>query len=527
MPKRETLSGVTHIRVRGFDHTRFLKINLLLDLIWGIRVAMALPKGDVVISNTVSLPVWLRSLKPSAGKIVVSLGRLPKGQIPFYRHVSRIYAPTRVVAKRIASEWATAGALTRIVGYPIDWEMLRSASAQNGNPVVIGFVGRLNPEKGIELLLRASIVLAQRAGLPDWRLVLVGPVSVNDGGGGESWITSLESEFGPRLGGQLVREGPEFDPKRLASKYGSMDIFCYPSLSDTGETFGVSIAEAMASGCAAVVSSLECFNDLVTDGKTGLVFDHRQADSPERLADCLGSLIVDAGRRRTIAAEGQLHVRQFDYPQVARIILEDLSDLTGADRKNGNNAPMTREDPFLGQGCSTPYTHGENASRLLWAVVQATLFRLSPRPWHAFRARLLRAFGANIPEPGKVVIFPTASVVFPARLSLAPRSMIGPNVSVYNLATISLLRGANVSQNCHLCAGTHDYLRWSMSLVAKPITIGENSWLGADVFVGPGVSIGELCVVGARSVVVKDLPSHTVCAGNPCRVLKERPPPSA
>jgi putative colanic acid biosynthesis acetyltransferase WcaF len=66
-----------------------------------------------------------------------------------------------------------------------------------------------------------------------------------------------------------------------------------------------------------------------------------------------------------------------------------------------------------------------------------------------------------------------------------------------------------------------------MPLVARPIVIGENAWLGADVFVGPGVSIGELCVVGARSVVVKDLPARTVCAGNPCRVLKVRPAPSA
>jgi putative colanic acid biosynthesis acetyltransferase WcaF len=104
--------------------------------------------------------------------------------------------------------------------------------------------------------------------------------------------------------------------------------------------------------------------------------------------------------------------------------------------------------------------------------------------------------------------------------------MVGPRVSLYNLAPISLRRGANVSQNCHLCAGTHDYSRWSMPLVAKPIVVGENAWIGADAFVGPGVSIGELCVVGARSVVVKDLPARTVCAGNPCRVLKDRAAPA-
>jgi len=115
--------------------------------------------------------------------------------------------------------------------------------------------------------------------------------------------------------------------------------------------------------------------------------------------------------------------------------------------------------------------------------------------------------------------------VFPWKLSLAPRSMVGPHVRLYNLATITLRRGANISQYCHLCAGTHDYLRWSMPLVARPIVIGENVWLAADVFVGPGVTVGELAVVGAHSVVVRDLPPRTICVGNPCRPAKDRPEP--
>ena len=146
---------------------------------------------------------------------------------------------------------------------------------------------------------------------------------------------------------------------------------------------------------------------------------------------------------------------------------------------------------------------------------------------HGFRARLLRLFGANIPEPGKVVVFPTVRITFPWQLSLAPRAMIGPEVVIYNLAPVTLARGANISQRTHLCAGTHDYHRWSMPLITAPITIGENAWIAADVFVGPGVTIGELCVVGARSVVVHDLPPRKICVGHPCRPLKDRPEPTA
>lgn len=103
--------------------------------------------------------------------------------------------------------------------------------------------------------------------------------------------------------------------------------------------------------------------------------------------------------------------------------------------------------------------------------------------------------------------------------------MIGPDVNIYNLATVTLGYGVQLSQSVHLCAGTHDYLKWSMPLVTASITIGPNAWLAADVFVGPGVTIGELAVVGARSVVIKDLPDRMVCAGHPCRPVKPRPEP--
>jgi putative colanic acid biosynthesis acetyltransferase WcaF len=186
---------------------------------------------------------------------------------------------------------------------------------------------------------------------------------------------------------------------------------------------------------------------------------------------------------------------------------------------------MPDESPYLGQNCVTPYPRREILRRWLWAFVQATLFRWSPRPLHGFRTRLLQLFGAHVAEPSHVVVFPTAKIFCPWRLTLAPRSMVGPNVTLYNLGPITLQRGANLSQNCHLCAGTHDYSRWAMPLVTAPITIGENAWLGADVFVGPGVTVGELCVVGARSVVVKSLPARMVCAGNPCRPLKPRGEP--
>ena len=55
---------------------------------------------------------------------------------------------------------------------------------------------------------------------------------------------------------------------------------------------------------------------------------------------------------------------------------------------------------------------------------------------------------------------------------------------------------------------------------AKPVSIGNDCWFGANVVVCPGVTIGDNCVIGAGSVVVKDIPANSFAAGNPCRVIR-------
>ena len=185
----------------------------------------------------------------------------------------------------------------------------------------------------------------------------------------------------------------------------------------------------------------------------------------------------------------------------------------------------TSSRPYLGEGNRTPNPRREIARRCLWAVIEHTLFRWSPRGLHGFRIALLRAFGADLPAGGHVRIYPSVSVIYPWKLRCEARVMIGPRVNIYNLAPVSLGYGVQLSQSVHLCAGTHDYLHWSLPMVARPIRIEANVWIGAEVFVGPGVTIGELAVIGARSVVVKDQPARMVCAGNPCRPIKPRPEP--
>lgn len=181
--------------------------------------------------------------------------------------------------------------------------------------------------------------------------------------------------------------------------------------------------------------------------------------------------------------------------------------------------------PILGQNSPSPWTRREKSARLAWMIVQSTLFRWSPRSAYRWRTGLLRLFGARIDDGhGPAArIFPDTTVHFPWKLELAAGVMIGPGVTIYNLGRVRLETGVNISQRTHLCSGTHDLKLWTMPLVTAPIHIGANVWIAAECFVGPGVSIGELAVIGARSVVVKDQPARMVCAGNPCRPRKPRP----
>lgn len=327
--EQEKISGVNHLRLPGADHASSLGWNLWHDFWWGVRVALAVPPADVIICNTVTLPVWLRRFKPRAGKVVAVMARMPKGHGRAYGGVDLIFSLSEAVSAKLVAENSRLSARIVAFPYPIDWA-LHFQSAKKATavaPLTIGYVGRVHPEKGLRLLLAAAVRLASRFDLPPWRVKLVGPWSVPEGGGGEEFHQQLIAEFGPRLGSRLEFVGAEFDRQKLAQHYGAMDVFCYPSLAEAGETFGVAVAEAMAAGAAPVVSGLPCFADLVQDGVTGLVFDHLAPDAEARLADALARLLADPALRRALAQRAQDQVRKYDYAESSRAVLAILSRL--------------------------------------------------------------------------------------------------------------------------------------------------------------------------------------------------------
>ena len=165
------------------------------------------------------------------------------------------------------------------------------------------------------------------------------------------------------------------------------------------------------------------------------------------------------------------------------------------------------------------YRPAEMLRRVLWMLAWP-LFRFSPRPLFGWRRFLLRAFGAEIGE--EVRTYRTTVVYMPWNLSVGDQSALGEDALIYNLGPVRIGEQVTISQRAHLCAGTHDYRRPDMPLLKPPITVEDQSWICADAFVGPGVTVGEGAVVGGRAVAVRDVPAWTVVAGNPAEFVKKR-----
>ena len=169
---------------------------------------------------------------------------------------------------------------------------------------------------------------------------------------------------------------------------------------------------------------------------------------------------------------------------------------------------------------SSPWSFKGKLARAIWMTFGSKLFRFSFHNWYAYRRLILRAFGANIGK--NVVIRPTAHIEIPWTLTIEDNASIGDHAIIYSLGKIHIGKRAIISQYAHLCAGTHDYTDHTFKLIRTPISIGEDCWVGTDAFIGPGVTIGTLSVLGARSSVYKNIPPGKVAVGNPAMVIKDR-----
>ncbi|MDB5321131.1 MAG: wcaF [Phycisphaerales bacterium] len=178
--------------------------------------------------------------------------------------------------------------------------------------------------------------------------------------------------------------------------------------------------------------------------------------------------------------------------------------------------------PFqqVGRTAKRPYPLSVYIGRFLWGAVYWGLFRWSPPRAFGWRRMLLRCFKAKLTRTS--ALYRSVKVYHPWLLEIGEQTTVAKDVDFYNLGPISVGSHSVISQGAVLCAGTHDYTLPSLPLRRPPIRIGSGVWIAREAFIGPGVTVHDNAVVGARAVVMQDVPAAMVVAGNPARVVKKR-----
>ncbi|MGW2144224.1 glycosyltransferase family 4 protein [Nonomuraea bangladeshensis] len=177
----------------------------------------------------------------------------------------------------------------------------------------IGFLGRMDEErKGLPILLEAFAVLA--ADRPEVKLLIAGPGDEKD------VYEKIPARFHDRV--TVLGMVSEADKIRA---YHSVDVFCAPNT--RGESFGIVLAEAMASGATVLASDIPAFRKVLGDGQAGALFANGDSASLAREA---GALLDAPERRAKLAEEALVAVRKYDWSTVARDVVRVYETVTAA-----------------------------------------------------------------------------------------------------------------------------------------------------------------------------------------------------
>ncbi len=166
---------------------------------------------------------------------------------------------------------------------------------------------------------------------------------------------------------------------------------------------------------------------------------------------------------------------------------------------------------------ASPWSRSYRLRILLWDFAWPLLCGWTSKPCNPWRLFILCRFGATI--HGQPFVHQRARIEHPWNLTLHHKACLGDRAHAYCLAAVEIQAGACVAQEAYLCTGTHDFSNPNWPLKTAPIHIDTDAFIGARAFVMPGVKVGTGAIVGACSVVTRNVPAAAVVAGNPARAL--------
>jgi acetyltransferase-like isoleucine patch superfamily enzyme len=165
-----------------------------------------------------------------------------------------------------------------------------------------------------------------------------------------------------------------------------------------------------------------------------------------------------------------------------------------------------------------------NRARIHWEFARREAFVRWP-----VHGNVLEALGEGRLEIGKQVLFePGVWITAPdrARVRIGGGTFLNQGVMIAAVELVEIGEHCMLANGCLVTDGAHRFddpdrpVPWQGFTTKGPTRLGANVWLGANVVVTSGVTIGERCVIGANSVVTRDIPAFSVAAGSPAKVLR-------
>jgi putative colanic acid biosynthesis acetyltransferase WcaF len=166
------------------------------------------------------------------------------------------------------------------------------------------------------------------------------------------------------------------------------------------------------------------------------------------------------------------------------------------------------------------FSLGEKIKLRLWMFINSTIFRYTPYFSHKYRILLLRLFGAKI--AWNCSISRKATIEQPWNLEMGDLASLAEGVWILCREKVLIGSKTCIGKDVGITSGSHNVNSLNFEAVNKPVVIGNNVWIINKSYILPGITIGDWAVIGACTLVNKDVKEFEIVGGNPAKFIKTR-----
>lgn len=323
-PNEEVVDTDLVTYIKGYDRSRNDLYDKTVREFWyAVRALNAMEECDILVLNSIYAPIiaplfYKRKYKAA----IYNVARMPKKQMALYSRMDMLSCVSSSVKEVLLEQCPYLEEKVCVISNPVNTEVFTFEKKRCSPTPNVVYSGRVHPEKGLDILCE-SIERLNKEGI-QVGLTIVGPTKVEQGGGGKAYTDKLDA-----IAKSFRIEYVEAikDPVMLATELRWHDIYCYPSVAERGETFGVAPLEAMTLGIPTVLSQLACFTDFAKDGYSACMFNHRSANRVDELCGQIRRLIEDEYFYEKISMNGAESAKNFSNEKIALRYLSLFKDL--------------------------------------------------------------------------------------------------------------------------------------------------------------------------------------------------------